>query len=84
MLKLSTRERNARPASQVALPAQRQERLDNAGQVRNAVTRFDQAQGAGEDERGAAWQRIEAAANLYRVQLQEAGWHGLFVGRREH
>lgn len=84
MLKLSTRERNARPASPFALPAQRQERLDNAGQVRNAIARFDQVQGAGEDERDAAWQRIEAAANLYRVQVQEAGWRGLFAGRRGH
>jgi hypothetical protein len=81
MPRLSTQERNALPARQFAFPAQRKEPLENASHVRNAIARFDQVQGASDDERDAAWQRIEAAATLYGVQLQEAGWRELFARR---
>jgi hypothetical protein len=79
MPKLSTQERNALPARQFAFPAQRKEPLENASHVRNAIARFDQVQGVSDDERDAAWRRIEAAATLYGVELHEAGWRELFA-----
>jgi hypothetical protein len=81
MPKLSTQERNALPARQFAFPEQRKEPLENASHVRNAIARFDQVQGVSDDERDAAWRRIEAAATLYGVELHEAGWRELFAGR---
>jgi len=81
MPKLSTQERNALPARQFAFPAQRKEPLENASHVRNAIARFDQVQDVSDDERDAAWRRIEAAATLYGVELHEAGWRELFAGR---
>jgi hypothetical protein len=41
MSKLSTQERNALPARQLAFPAQGKEPLENASHVRNAIARFD-------------------------------------------
>jgi phosphoribosylanthranilate isomerase len=80
---LTTPERNALPARQFAFPAQRKEPLENASHVRNAVARFDQVQGVSDDERDAAWRRIEMAAKLHGVQLHEAGWRELLARRRE-
>ena len=77
MPKLSTQERNALPARQFAFPTQRKEPLESASHVRNAIARFDQVQGVSDDERDVAWQRIEAAAELYGVELHEAGWREL-------
>ena len=81
MPKLSTQERNALPARQFAFPAQRKEPLENANHVRNAVARFDQVQDVSDDERDAAWRRIEAAATRYGVELHKAGWRELLAGR---
>ena len=83
MPRLSTQERNALPASKFAFPAQRKEPLENAIHVRNAVARFDQVLGVSDDERDAAWRRIEAAASLYGVELHETGWRELFARRSE-
>jgi hypothetical protein len=81
MPKLSTQERNALPARQFAFPAQRKEPLENASHVRNAIARFGQVRGVDDDERDAAWRRIEAAATLYGVELHEAGWRELLARR---
>ena len=81
MPKLSSQERNAMPARQFAFPAQRKEPLENASHVRNAVARFEQVQGVSDDERDAAWRRIEAAATLYGVELHESGWRELLARR---
>ena len=81
MSKLSTEERNAIPARQFAFPAQRKGPLENASHVRNAVARFDQVEGVSDAERDEAWQRIEAAARLYGVELHETGWRDLMAPR---
>ena len=81
MPKLSTHERNALPANQFAFPVTRKEPLENASRVRSAIARFDQVQGVSDDERDAAWRRIEAAASLYGVELHESGWRQLFTRR---
>lgn len=77
MSKLSSQERNAIPARQFAFPTQRREPLENASHVRNAVARFDQVKDVSDAERDAAWQRIQAAARLYGVELHEPGWRDL-------
>jgi phosphoribosylanthranilate isomerase len=79
MTKLSTEERDAMPARQFAFPAQRKEPLENASHVRNAVARFAQVQGVSDEQRDEAWQRIEAAASLYGVELHETGWRALLT-----
>jgi len=78
MSKLSSQERNDVPARQFAFPAQRKEPLESASHVRNAVARFNQVQGVSDAERDEAWHRIEAAAKLHGVELQEADWRELF------
>jgi hypothetical protein len=42
--------------------------------VRNAVARFNQVKGVSDDERDAAWKRIEKAAKKFDVQLSEKSW----------
>ena len=81
MSKLNTKTRATIADRQFAFPAQRKEPLENASHVRNAIARFDQVQDVSDDERDAAWRRIEAAATLYGVELHEAGWRELFAGR---
>lgn len=82
MPKLSTQKRNAMPARQFAFPVQCKESLEIASHVRNAVARFAQVQGVGDDERDHAWGRIEVAASLHGVELHEAGWRELLARRR--
>jgi hypothetical protein len=53
---LATRDRMS--ATKFAFPKQREEPLENASHVRNAVARFAQVQGVAEAERHAAWKRI--------------------------
>ena len=67
------------PARQFAFPAERKEPLENASHVRNAIARFDQVKGVSDEERDVAWDRIESAASLYGVVLNEAGWRDLFA-----
>lgn len=81
MSKLTSQDRNAMPLRQFAFPAQRKEPLESASHVRNAIARFDQVQGVSDDERDAAWRRIEAAASLYGVELNEPGWRELSARR---
>jgi hypothetical protein len=83
MPKLLTQVRNALPARRFAFPAQRKEPLENASHVRNAIARFEQVQGVSDGERDDAWQRIEAAASLYGVELHESGWRELRARRSE-
>ncbi len=81
MSKLSSRERNAIPAREFAFPVQRKEPLENADHVRNAVARFNQVQDVTDAERDAAWERIQAAAKRYGVELHEVGWRYLRARR---
>ena len=77
MTKLDTEHRKEVASRSFAFPKQRKEPLENASHVRNAVARFGQVKGVSDTERDAAWQRIQAAARLYGVELHEAGWREL-------
>ncbi|WP_242187209.1 DUF6582 domain-containing protein [Sphingomonas sp. CARO-RG-8B-R24-01] len=74
MTKLSTEDRDELDKGSFAFPKQRKEPLENASHVRNAVSRFNQVKDVSDDERDAAWKRIEAAAKKHGVDLQEKSW----------
>jgi hypothetical protein len=74
MSKLDTKARAAIPGTQFAFPDQRKEPLENASHVRNAIARFNQVRDVSDAERDLAWQRIQAAAAKYGVQVRQAGW----------
>ena len=57
-----------------AFPKERKEPLNSASHVRNAVSRFNQVKGVSDDERDAAWKRIEKAAKKFDVELSEKSW----------
>jgi len=84
MSKLTTKTRGAIADRQFAFPSQRKEPLENASHVRNAIARFDQVQDVTDTERDEAWQRIQAAAKQYGVQVHEAGWRKLRAGGAKH
>lgn len=78
MAKLSSKQRDKRPAEGFAFPKERKEPIENAAHVRDAVARFDQVEGVSDQERDEAWNRIKRAAKKYGVELQEQNWRDLF------
>ncbi len=72
MAKLTKPARDRISASKFAFPKQRKVPLENASHVRNAVARFRQVKDVTEAERRAAWKRIQAAAKLYGIELQQS------------
>jgi hypothetical protein len=74
MSKLNEKDRDKLSESNFAFEKQRKEPLENASHVRNAVARFNQVEGVSDDERDAAWKRIQSAAKKYQVELHEASW----------
>ena len=74
MSKLDSDQRDAIDSRQFAFPKQRKEPLENASHVRNAIARFNQVKGVSDDERDAAWKRIEAAAKKFGVEVNEKSW----------
>ena len=74
MTKLSETDRHDLDKGAFAFPTERKEPLENASHVRNAIARFNQVEGVSDDERDAAWKRIEAAAKKFDVEISEKGW----------
>lgn len=77
MSKLDEADRDHLSGRQFAFPKQRKEPLEDASHVRNAVARFDQVEGVTDDERDAAWKRIQDAARKFDVKLEERSWREL-------
>ena len=77
MSELDSHDRNAMPAREFAFPKERKLPIHDAEHVRNAVARFDQVEGVNDNERDAAWARIETAARKFGVELHESGWREL-------
>jgi len=75
--KLDQDARDPLNSGQYAFPKERKEPLEDARHVRNAVARFNQVKGVSDDERDAAWKRIEAAAKKFGVELEERSWRDL-------
>jgi hypothetical protein len=78
MAKLTDEERDQLPDDAFAFPKERKEPLIDASHVRDAIARFDQVEGVTNQERDAAWQRIEQAAKRFHLELQEQDWRELF------
>jgi len=74
MTELSAEDRNELDKGTFAFPKQRKEPLENASHVRNAVARFNQVKDVSDDERDAAWKRIETAARKHGVEIKEKSW----------
>ena len=74
MAELTAEDRNELDKGSFAFPKERKEPLENASHVRNAIARFNQVKGVTDDERDAAWKRIEAAAKKHGVEVNEKSW----------
>jgi hypothetical protein len=74
---LDAADRNAMPDSEYAFPRLRKEPLNDASHVRNAIARFDQVQGATDEERDEAFRRIKRAARKFGVEMSETRWQEL-------
>jgi hypothetical protein len=74
MAELTAEDRNELDKGSFAFPKERKEPLENASHVRNAIARFNQVKGVTDDERDAAWKRIQAAAKKHGVEVTEKSW----------
>ena len=74
MAELNEAQRDRLDEGDFAFPKERKEPLNNASHVRNAVARFNQVKDVSDDERDAAWKRIEKAAKKFDVELSEKSW----------
>jgi hypothetical protein len=74
MAELNEAQRDRLDEGDFAFAKERKEPLNNAAHVRNAVARFNQVKGVSDDERDAAWKRIEKAAKKFDVELSEKSW----------
>ena len=77
MAKLDKDDRDALEKGTFAFPEERNEPLENASHVRNAVARFNQVKGVSDSERDAAWKRIKAAAKKHKVEVSEKSWRDI-------
>ena len=77
MARLTEEDRDKLPARQFAFPGSRKEPIEDAGHVRAAVARFMQVKDVTDEERDAAWKRIQSAARKHGVDLQENDWRDL-------
>src|SRR5690242_21625752 len=77
---LSEKQRDRMSSEKFAFPKERNEPLNDARHVRNAVARFDQVEGVTDKEREAAWRRIRAAARRFGVHIEARGWRSLMKG----
>lgn len=77
MSRLDQEDRDHLGKGQFAFPRQRKEPLEDAEHVRNAVARFNQVEDVSDSERDEAWDRIQAAARKFDVELEERSWREL-------
>jgi hypothetical protein len=77
MSKINEAKREKISSAEFAFPKQRKEPLNDAAHVRNAIARFNQVEGATNEERDEAWKRIKHAAAKFDVELKESSWHEL-------
>ena len=88
MTKLTTMDREDLSNGQFAFSNQRKEPLENASHVRNAIARFNQVEGVSNAERDTAWERIQAAAKKFDVEIHETSWRQIGAkhapGRKSH
>jgi hypothetical protein len=66
--------RDRLPTREFAFPRQRKEPIEDAAHVRAAIARFNQVEGATDEERDEAWARILKAAHRHGVDVHEKSW----------
>ena len=76
MSELNEKQRDRLDEDQFAFPKERKEPLNNASHVRNAIARFNQVEGVSDDERDAAWRRINTAADKHGPFVADARQQG--------
>jgi hypothetical protein len=74
---LDAAEVNHLPETAFAFPRSRKEPMTDASHVRNAIARFDQVEGASDEERDLAFANIKAAAEHFGIRMKEASWRQL-------
>ena len=79
---LSSKDKHDLPDNVFAFPKQRKEPLTDASHVKNALARFDQVEGASDEDRDLAFANIKKAAAHYGIQVDEKDWHEL--GKKPH
>jgi hypothetical protein len=62
---------NNLPETAFAFPRLRKEPMTDASHVRNAIARFDQVEGASDEERDLAFANIKAAAEHFGIRMKE-------------
>ena len=77
MSELNERQRDHIDSDKFAFPKERKEPIHDAAHVRNAIARFNQVRDVSDDERDAAWGRIERAAKKHGVEMEEDSWREL-------
>ena len=70
------------PKNKFAYPGQHKVPLGNAGDVRAAITQFDEVLDVTDDERLTAFANIREAAKHYEVDMSETDWRELAPRRR--
>lgn len=80
MTKLSADDRDDLDKGSFAFPKERKEPLENASHVRNAIARFNQVKDVSNEERDAAWKRIQHAAKKHGVEVKEKYWREIGKG----
>ena len=60
-----------------AFPRLRKGPMTDASHVRNAIARFDQVEGASNEERDLAFANIKAAAEHFGIRMKETSWRQL-------
>ena len=77
MPNLDQDQRDSLEDSRFAFPKERKEPIEDAAHVRAAIARFNQVEGVTDDERDAAWHRIQAAAKKFDVEVNEKSWRDI-------
>ena len=73
--RLSTEDKKELPDTAFAFPAARKEPMTNATHVRDAMARFDQVEGATEEEKDLAFSNLKKAAKHFDIRMTETDWH---------
>ena len=72
--KLDAAQVNDLPETAFAFPRLRKEPMTDASHVRNAIARFDQVEGARDEERDLAFANIRVAAEHFGIRMKETSW----------
>lgn len=77
MAKLDAEDRKELGNPKYSFPKESKEPIEDAVHVRAAMARFDQVEGVTDAERDEAWERIQAAAKKFGVEVHEKSWRDL-------